>query len=56
MTNESTLSTDSYSVQDLFLTDKQQQYADDRLVTSIKTSIALGCRSIEDTFQKISTL
>ena len=40
MTNESTLSTDSYSVQDLFTTDMQQQYADYRLVTSIKTSIA----------------
>jgi len=52
MTNESTLSTDSYSVQDLFLTHMQQQYADYRRVTSIKTSIALGCRSIENTFKK----
>jgi len=40
MTNESTLSTDSYSVQGLFLTDMQQQCADYTLITSIKTSIA----------------
>jgi hypothetical protein len=52
MTNESTLSTYSYSVQGLFLTDMQQQYAEHRLIISIKTSVALGCRSIENTLKK----